>query len=725
MIGAGLRARLLLLIAAAFLPCIALVIYTAAEQRRKDVNDSTAEALRFARLLALSQERQQESAYHLLLVLSELPAARALDGPKVESLVRGILRRSPSFSNIGLANLSGLVIANATGTTGPVYVADRRAFRKAIQNRGFADGGFMVSRSTGVPAYQYGHVVLGPSDEPVGELFVNADVNWLANCAEQFGAPRDAVITVMDSSGTILMRTSDPARWSGVSVQSGLPDGQNIYRHMVEQGTGVGNAVGLDGVQRCYGFSKVKGRGNTEATYLVYSIKTSNAMFAAHQRLLRNLLLILGVTLAALFAAWLGTDRLVLRPVQRLLEASGRIERGELSARVGLGKGRNELMRLGSAFDDMAGALERRQDELRESRQLFQLFMDKNPAVAYVVDSKGQIVYANRQMEKIFGLERSSGEGTGRRVWNEGSLPREMRSDEPVILESGEPATVNCSIADSSGDTRHWVFQKFPITSREKLVGVIGVDVSEVEKAQAEVRRLNQKLERQVAQLLTSNKELESFSYSVSHDLRSPLRALDGFSHALEEDCGEMLNETALGHLARIKSASQKMSCLIDDLLELSRVARAEMKTKRVDLSALGREVIAELAGSCPERRLEVDVQPGMVVDGDPLLLSMLIKNLVENAWKFTVQETHAEITFGSVAGSSPTVFFIRDNGLGFDPEYADKLFRPFERLHSDPKISGTGIGLATVRRIVQRHGGRVWAEGKPDRGATFFFTLK
>jgi light-regulated signal transduction histidine kinase (bacteriophytochrome) len=222
-----------------------------------------------------------------------------------------------------------------------------------------------------------------------------------------------------------------------------------------------------------------------------------------------------------------------------------------------------------------------------------------------------------------------------------------------------------------------------------------------------------------------TNRELESFSYSVSHDLRSPLRSIDGFSQALVEDAGPALDEESRGHLDRICNATRRMGQLIDDLLALSKVTRAEMKSERVDLSEIATQIAAELARQSAKRNVAVTIAPGLAATGDPQLVRLALQNLIENAWKFTSHREQAAIDVGSTKDEDgATAFYVRDNGAGYDPNFADKLFGPFQRLHPASEFPGTGIGLATVQRIVHRHGGHVWAEGKIDEGACFYFTL-
>jgi PAS domain S-box-containing protein len=266
--------------------------------------------------------------------------------------------------------------------------------------------------------------------------------------------------------------------------------------------------------------------------------------------------------------------------------------------------------------------------------------------------------------------------------------------------------------------------------SQGNHLGFIGIfrDITERHKAEETIRRLNAELEQRVlertSQLEAANKELETFSYSVSHDLRAPLRSIDGFAHALEEDYAKQLDDTALDYLNRVRQASQRMGTLIDDMLNLSRVARASLRRETVDVSRMAKEIVDELKQTESQRVIDVSIASDLKVSADPVLFRVALQNLLENAWKYTRRTSQARIEFATTTHRDTPCFYVRDNGTGFDMQYANKLFAPFQRLHSVQAFEGTGIGLATVARIIRRHGGRIWAEAAVDRGATFYFTL-
>ena len=262
--------------------------------------------------------------------------------------------------------------------------------------------------------------------------------------------------------------------------------------------------------------------------------------------------------------------------------------------------------------------------------------------------------------------------------------------------------------------------------------------LDDFETEKSEVEMVNEQLENEIeerkrietqiqgvnTELLSAHKELEAFSYSLSHDLRSPLRGIDGFSLALLEDYADKLDEEGRDYLHRVRAGTQRMGILIDDMLNLSRVTRTELKLEKTDLGAITRCIAADLQNTQPQRRVEVRIEEGLEAFVDSHLMRIVLENLLGNAWKFTSKREAACIEFGRTEHDAGFIYYIRDDGAGFDPAYADRLFGAFQRLHDKSEFAGTGVGLATVQRIIHRHGGRIWAESAVDRGATFYFTL-
>jgi PAS domain S-box-containing protein len=255
------------------------------------------------------------------------------------------------------------------------------------------------------------------------------------------------------------------------------------------------------------------------------------------------------------------------------------------------------------------------------------------------------------------------------------------------------------------------------VLGKERVILLAIEDITEKRKLERGVMKARDTAE-------AANKELEAFSYSVSHDLRAPLRSIDGFSHVLLEDYQGKLDAPGKNYLERIRKATQHMGNLIDDLLKLSRVTQSELHEETINLSKMIQKIAQTYKKSTPGRTVKTVIQEGIIIQGDPDLMQIALTNLIDNAWKFTGKQKHPCIEFGAILKDGENVFFIRDNGVGFDMAYVDKLFGAFQRLHTMDEFTGTGIGLATVKRIITRHGGKIWAEGKVGKGATFFFTL-
>jgi len=368
-------------------------------------------------------------------------------------------------------------------------------------------------------------------------------------------------------------------------------------------------------------------------------------------------------------------------------------------------------------------------EALRLSEEKFRDLVENLSDVIFAVDRDGVITYVSPVAEALGGYRPS--ELIGRPFWefiDPDDRPKLMRGFERALSGAQTPAEYRVRVR--SGELRWVRSHGRPIWQEGRATGLRGVltDITDSKQTEEQVRRLNAELEQRVAtrtaELEAINNELEAFCHSVSHDLRAPLRAISGFGHALLEDYASRLDDEGKGMLNRVVAASQRMNQLIDALLELSRVTQTEMHREVVDLTSLACTITAELRETQPERAVDVDIEDGLVAQGDARLLHVVLENLLGNAWKFTNKRPRAHIEFRAVRDGDLCIFFVRDDGAGFDMKRVHKLFGAFQRLHGPDEFEGTGIGLATVKRIVHRHGGRVWAEGAVGEGATFYFTL-
>jgi len=377
---------------------------------------------------------------------------------------------------------------------------------------------------------------------------------------------------------------------------------------------------------------------------------------------------------------------------------------------------------------------ERKQAEkaIMASEEKYRNLFDNAVEGVFQTTPEGWLISVNMAFSRMFGYESpeeaiKTVTDIGRQMY---ASPDERKRAVIILSETGYLKDFQCRMCRKDGSI-FWAsinarFTKSPdgIPFFEGFI----LDITDRRKAEEIINKLNAELEQRViertAQLEAVNRDLESFSYSVSHDLRAPLRSIDGFSQALLEEYQEKLDDTGKGYLERVHKATKKMGFLIDDLLKLSKVTRSELNRDSVDLSKMIRAIAEAQQKSNPGRAVDMTVQEEIIVQGDPYLMQIVLGNMMDNAWKFTGKEAHPQVEFGTTVRDGKTVCFIRDNGVGFDMAYAGKLFGAFQRLHTKEEFAGTGIGLATVKRIINRHGGHVWAEGEVGKGATFYFTL-
>lgn len=389
-----------------------------------------------------------------------------------------------------------------------------------------------------------------------------------------------------------------------------------------------------------------------------------------------------------------------------------------------------ELSRANERLAQEVAERRRVADALQQSEERYRLLTESALTGVYLIQD-GRFKYVNPALASIFGYHME--EIIGKLGPEDLTAPddRDRVTENIRKRVAGETKDIRYSFCGLRKDGApvdvevHGVQVEYE--GQPAIIGTL-LDITERKRQEEEIHRLNEELEQRVinrtAQLQAANKELEAFAYSVSHDLRAPLRAIDGFGQALLEDCADQLEDLGRTYLERIRANTQRMGDLIDALLSLSRITRAEMRHEGVDLSALAHRRVVELKGRDAQRKVEFEVESRLMVEGDARLLQIMMENLLDNAWKFTAEQPVARIEFGMTERDGEAIYFVRDNGVGFDMAYADKLFGAFQRLHSMNDFPGTGIGLATVQRIIRRHGGRVWADAAPDEGAAFFFTL-
>ncbi len=453
-----------------------------------------------------------------------------------------------------------------------------------------------------------------------------------------------------------------------------------------------------------------------------------------HRTLTQVLLINLGVSLAGamllLQLVRLMAGRLT-KPLTELSSAMARAERGEANAQVSI-SGPRDIVEMAKAYNRMISVLQEREIALRDSQTRYREVIESVREVIFQLDEEARWQLLNPAWQEITG--RTIDDALGQPM-----LDCIATEDKPQVndylrqLRNGQiqRATFETRFLRTDGRLA-WAEVKLHgrIDPSGRFTGSSGTfdDITERKENEqalaAYQSELEDKVEARTAELQAVNKELEAFSYSISHDLRAPLRAIDGFSRLLQEDYCTGLPEEAQDYLSRIVAAADRMSQLTDGLLTLARVTRNDLNCREVDLGKLAQGLLGELQASFPERNVDIRIEPDLLAQADPAMMQAVMQNLISNAWKFTALCPIACIEVGRSQTPRGEAFFVRDNGAGFDMAYASKLFGTFQRLHGKNEYEGTGVGLATVQRIIHRHGGEIWAQAVPDHGATFFFTL-
>ena len=760
----GLRIRLLLLLFITLLPVYGFILYYAVEIRQQAEDNARRDVLSLTRLIALEQKKFIEFSQQQLLNLAQLPIVRDHQGATLcNSTFIDLLRQNPLYSNLGVISLDGTLRCTAITPKNHVNLGDRDYFQEAIRTRDFSIGAYQIGRVTHKISTNLAYPVLDATNTINGVVFIELDLGALAKkLIETTKTTRGMTLTIVNDRGIVLARQPDPEKWGGKSLSNSRML-QHILAYQQEETT---QTIGIDGVERLYAFKPIYSTVEQQV-YLLSGIPTEVAYAEANKFLFHATLLIILITVAVVLLAWVGGKILVLRPMNALMDATHRLGQGDLNTRTHLAYTADEFGRLAQSFDRMAEALETRQAEiaraeaeaeLLRSRAMFEnlfkslpgLYLVLTPDLKIFAVSDAYLKATMTKREEIIGHELfeifpdnpddTSATGTANL---RASLERVRQS---ANTDSMPIQKYDIRRPDGTFETRYWSPINSPVLGIDHQLEYIIHRVEDVtafvqqkshptnetiemhtrmEQMEAEIFQSTQKIQAANQQLNAANQELEAFSYSVSHDLRAPLRSIDGFSQALLEDYTEQLDEQGKDYLNRVRNATQRMGHLIDDMLTLSRVTRTQMQHGTVDLSTLANEVIQELQSDEPTRKVDIHIEPGLSADGDAQLLRVVLTNLLGNAWKFTSKTECATITFSAIRHpNDKTEFFVRDNGAGFDMRYAQKLFGAFQRLHLLSDFAGTGVGLATVQRIVHRHGGKIRGEGIPGQGATFFFTL-
>ncbi|KAF0218345.1 MAG: multi-sensor signal transduction histidine [Geobacteraceae bacterium] len=738
----SLRARLLFLILIGFFPVTVVSTYVGWEYRNREIARIQQDVLSLARLAANDHEELilRDTPPLLKLLATLYPEVRAQDGVKSSVIFARLLAEYPQYINIMAAKVpGGDVFASGIPLRKPLNLADRPLFARILRNRNYVVGEFALGKATGKPTLVCGYPVFDSHGKVRSVIMAGIDVERLAKQVAASQPNRDVLITILDRNGTILIRTKKHDAWVGKDVSR-----TGFWAAILRaKGEGTFRGPGFDGMQRLSAFKPLIGATGAGNGYVVASI-TEEAVVAQADRFMRyNLFgLAIGTALALLGGLVVG-HRSILRNVDSLVRSAERLAEGDLRARTGMSEGTGEFLRLASTFDMMAEKLLQRETAQKIAEKA--LFDEKERLMVTLrsigdgvitTDNAGRVVLLNDISEKLTGW--SQEEAAGRPLEEVFHIINEITRElcvNPVekVLQTGAIVELANHTALISKDGRELVIADSgaPICDRDgTIIGVVLVfrDITERVQTEKEILRLNTELEQRVvertAQLELALQHAESFSYTISHDLRAPLRAIDGYANIILEDHGTAIPAPAQEILQQISRNIRQMGRLIDALLAFSRFSLLSLIRQPVNSAGIVQEVLADLKNELANRRVDIHVADLPVCQADPVLLRQVFHNLIANAFKYTRQRPLARIEIGAKDVAGRTTYYVRDNGVGFDMKYVSKLFGVFQRLHRPEEFEGTGVGLAIVQNIVHRHGGTVWAEGKEDQGATFYFTI-
>jgi PAS domain S-box-containing protein len=729
----SIRATLSILVALSVLPAFLLISLSTIEHKNADINRIKQDMVRLTQNLAIYQENLTASTRQFLNTLEEIPEVKTRNAKRCEQIFAALLKDNPQYVNILAADPSGRIFANALHRPS-VSIADRGYFKEVLATRSFAIGEYSISRLTNKPVISFAAPVFDTAGNLTAVVIVGYDPSYYDRI---FNASRleDATLVLADHHGIVIHRSVAPEKFRG------QPD--ILLPQMRDKDHGTFTATGLDGTTRFYSFVALRlSPERSPYLYLRIGANPQRAFAPVLRKTFRDLLIVFSAAASALFLAHILGKRLIVTPLTTLNASANQISAGNLAAVPPLQNGAREILNLSEAFSAMSTALARRHEEnqhlftaIRHSEEQYRIVADFTVNWEYWLGIDDEIVYMSPSSKEITGYAREEF------ICNPGLLLQIVHPDDLQLMTdhrrqyrrnpSQAEDSLDLRIITRSGEIKWMNHLCRPVFAENgtylgRRAG--NRDITARKEAEQMLKQLNRELEERVQertrQYQIINRELESFCYSVSHDLRAPVRHINSFSAMVLEELGTGIPDEARHHLERIVAAARSMGELIDGLLNLSRLSRSEMHRVPVDLSRIVSECVATLQSANPDRVVTCDIAPDVLVEGDPVLLRAVIENLVGNAWKFTAKTADARISFGQETQNQRPVFFIRDNGVGFDMTYADKLFQPFQRLHAVTEFEGSGIGLATVQRIIHRHSGEIWAESAPGKGTTFSFTL-
>jgi PAS domain S-box-containing protein len=715
---ASIRSHLTLLVVALAVPLAALVGYNVYRDTQEAVNQAKVSLRILATIMATNTGRKIAVARETLERLAARPLVRAVDEARCDEALKDLHALNPGYSNIVYTDMQGRAVCSAVAQPGgkPVNVGQTEWHRKVVAEQRFGIGKPHIGPITGKWVTVLSLPIWNDSREMVGAIHLPLDLSAYDPGIPTQYLPPDSRYGFFGADGIMIWRNEDPEKVIGTRPNA------EAARRIVEVRDGEFESLAVDGVVRFFSVVPVP-----EADWVAFIGVPSDSITtkAREHALVGAGISLLG--LAAFVVLTLVLARRIEKPVQSLAAAVHAIGAGNAGVRA-RPSGPAELRDMATAFNAMV-------DERLRSEAMFREITESMREAFWIVTPDWRKVkYISPAYEAIWGEPVARLYENGLH-WIE-AVPEAHRP----ALQAVIPATESydrCEVVQfpdfpirRPDGTERWISARaYPVRNAQgAVVHFTGIseDITERKRAEAELERHRGHLEELVgtrtAALEQALREQESFSYSVSHDLRAPLRAINGFAEILLDSESAALSEEGKRLLDRIARNASRMGQLIDDILEYSRSSRREMKVEEIDLRGMAQNLAEELQIGYPDAVVEIGPLPRL--RGDPTMLTQVLQNLIGNALKFSARREKPTVEVGSRETNGEWVIYVRDNGAGFDMQYAGKLFGMFQRMHHESQFPGTGVGLAIVKRLVERHGGSVWAESLPDQGATFFFSL-
>lgn len=733
----GLRTRLLLLVLLPVIPALVLALYTNLEERRFGIFRVEKDAIRVVELAAANELALIETTRQHLAALARFPQAGGNDVPKFDSFFAQLPVIYTNYVDFGLLETNGDLVSCTLLNLRPTNRVDAAHLQGVVKTRDFAIGSYEAGDGAGKSSLLFGYPIFDEKGKLIRVVYAALKLAAMNSAAAKSELPQGGVIHVFDRAGHVVACYPDSEKWLGKTFTD-----SPLMAAIQGSKQGTAELPGLDNVSRFYAYSPILNSRNT-GLFVSVGIPTSLAFRETNQILFRNLAILGVVALLAFSASQIYASVQILRPIKALVGATERLTEGDLAARTGILEGGGELNQLARAFDRMAESVQRQRSEiesskraLHDSEERVRLVLDTALDAVITIDEQGAVTSWNKEAEKLFGWTREEILG---KTLADTIIPTRLRKAHEHglkhFLATREGAVLNrrIEVCGLRRDGREFPIELAitPIQFGERFVFSAFVrDITERKKAEEEIRTLNATLEQRVVertkQLEAANRELEAFSYSVSHDLRTPLRHVDYFVDLLKKDTASTLSENGQRCITTISSKAKHMGTLIDALLEFSRMSRVELCRNRENMNELVAEVIREMGRDTQNRNIQWKIESLPEAWADRATLKQVWENLISNAVKYTRGRERAEVEIRCRKNETGELeFSVRDNGAGFNMNNAERLFGVFQRLHTSKEFEGTGIGLANVQRIIARHGGRTWAESKVNEGAVFYFTLQ